>query len=371
MEHFGHRQQERGEELHVHLVVAPDDLPHRVVSLVDRGIANLEDARAHEVRVLARGGPHVEPVLEQVELDGVGAEADLRVARRGDVGVPVADQGGDPRHLDDDLVARERGDALVELPDGSFELPARDRVEEILVTLRHLFGHPAQVFAPMRRLGAADAGVGRRLLLRRQGQAERNGEESDEQETAGHLLEDLLDEIEGARVPGLTQPEDGFPAHLGVSIGPGHFDQERDSLVLRHLGQREDRLRLDFRLRIVPDGVFNRRRRFRAPLRQNARLISERRTSPASRRPTDRRAARSRRARLCASRVLRDSDGCRRSSSASALARPEDRQASGVESAVARRSRSASSRRRTSGCSRAVHAVFVAELTSVTLRPSF
>ena len=88
------------------------------------------------------------------EPDRVSAKADLRVARRRDIGVAVPDHGDDPRHRDDDPVTREGGDLLVEPPDGGFELLARHRVEQIPVALRHLLGQGAQVLAPSRGFGS-------------------------------------------------------------------------------------------------------------------------------------------------------------------------------------------------------------------------
>ena len=106
------------------------------------------------MRAPGRADEHA--VLEEVELDGQRAEADLRVARRRDVGVAVAHQRRDARQPDDDLVTRERGDAVGKFFDGALELRARRRVEEVPVARLHLARHVSQVLAPPLRLGPAD-----------------------------------------------------------------------------------------------------------------------------------------------------------------------------------------------------------------------
>src|SRR5207248_6785180 len=51
--------------------------------------------------------------------------------------------------------------------------------------------------------------------------------------------QDLLKQREGARIVGLTQPEQGLLAHSWTGVGAGDADQRRHALVTRLLGQRE------------------------------------------------------------------------------------------------------------------------------------
>jgi hypothetical protein len=152
VEHLRHREQEGGEEPDAHLVVAPRDFARAGDGLFRRGAADFQDACADQCGVLARGRADEQAVFEEVEFDGKHAEADLRVARRRDVRVAVADRRHDAHQLDDDLVPRQPGHALLQTPDGPLELLPRHRVKEVGVVLRHLLGHVADVLAPPRRL---------------------------------------------------------------------------------------------------------------------------------------------------------------------------------------------------------------------------
>src|SRR5207249_1645330 len=56
----------------------------------------------------------------------------------------------------------------------------------------------------------------------------------------------------------------GLPADFGIAIGARDFDQLRDAFVLRHLTEREHRLLFHFGVRVVRDGVRDRRHRLLA-----------------------------------------------------------------------------------------------------------
>jgi hypothetical protein len=55
----------------------------------------------------------------------------------------------DSRHLDDNPVSGQRRYSLIESVDSAFKLLRRHGMEKILVALRHLFRHIAQVLAPL------------------------------------------------------------------------------------------------------------------------------------------------------------------------------------------------------------------------------
>src|ERR1700688_2240211 len=57
--------------------------------------------------------------------------------------------------------------------------------------------------------------------------------------TGGSLVrlfrENFLDEVEGARVFGLAEPEDRLLAHRGVPVRAGYLDEQGDAFVFGHL----------------------------------------------------------------------------------------------------------------------------------------
>ena len=72
--------------------------------------------------------------------------------------------------------------------------------------------------------------------------------------------------IERARIPGLSQPEDRLLPHGRIPVGARHVDQLRHALVLRQLAEREHRAFLDLGVGIVLDGIGDRARRLPAGL---------------------------------------------------------------------------------------------------------
>src|SRR5260370_41976339 len=87
------------------------------------------------------------------------------------VSVSVANHCDDPRDLDDDLVARQTGDALVQILQRSVKLFPRHGMEQILVNLRCLFSEVAEVPAPLASFRRSDRG---RMTLQRNKDGEAN-----------------------------------------------------------------------------------------------------------------------------------------------------------------------------------------------------
>src|SRR5579864_3473256 len=69
--------------------------------------------------------------------------------------------------------------------------------------------------------------------------------------------EHFFNKRQRALVLALPQPEDGLLADLRVAIRACHLNQQGDSRAGRHLSEREDRLLLNFGLRVVGDGVVD------------------------------------------------------------------------------------------------------------------
>src|SRR5438309_7606082 len=89
--------------------------------------------------------------------------------------------------------------------------------------------------------------------------------------------QDLLKQREGARIVGLTQPEQGLLAHSWTGVGACDADQRRHALITRLLGQREH-------------GAFLYFERYRGVVQQ-FRETTRRRLAGGLAEPEDRRAA--------------------------------------------------------------------------------
>ena len=161
-QHLRHGEEVRRPVTRALLVVASD---HGLHSRIGRGhvaLADAHDASAEErPRRVARGA-HVEGVAEVREHDGEGMEPDLRIPRRVDVRVTIADRGHDLGHPDDHLGAIHERDPGVEIGHQRREPVARDGVVEVLVRALHLLRHETQVLAPGTRLGGGHGKGGRR-----------------------------------------------------------------------------------------------------------------------------------------------------------------------------------------------------------------
>src|SRR5437660_636398 len=69
--------------------------------------------------------------------------------------------------------------------------------------------------------------------------------------------EDFLEEVEGAWVVGLAEPEHSLLADRGVAVGLGDFNEFWDAFVLRELAQREDGFFLHFGVGIGVDRALD------------------------------------------------------------------------------------------------------------------
>src|SRR2546428_5314841 len=70
--------------------------------------------------------------------------------------------------------------------------------------------------------------------------------------------EDFLEERQRARIARLAQPEHGLLAHFGVPVRPCDLDEPGHAFVPRELAEREPRLLLHLRLRIVVERARDR-----------------------------------------------------------------------------------------------------------------
>src|SRR5687768_6525321 len=75
------------------------------------------------------------------------------------------------------------------------------------------------------------------------------------------LREDLSEEIDRARIPGLAEPEDRLPPHLDVAMRTGQLDQSRDTLVLRQPAEGGHGLLLHLCIRILIERDIDGRKR--------------------------------------------------------------------------------------------------------------
>jgi hypothetical protein len=100
-----HGEEDRRVELGGELVVARADLAGPADGFGDRNSADRLDPRADERGMLGSGGPDVEAVVEQIELERQRPETERAILERAHVGVAVAHHRRDPHHPDHDLVA--------------------------------------------------------------------------------------------------------------------------------------------------------------------------------------------------------------------------------------------------------------------------
>ena len=89
-----------------------------------------------------------ESVLEKVERDRKSVKADLGIPRGREIRVTITDCRRDLRHLDDDLMPRQRRNPHVERIHHRRELLPRDAVIEIFVQLLHLARREMEVVLP-------------------------------------------------------------------------------------------------------------------------------------------------------------------------------------------------------------------------------
>jgi hypothetical protein len=148
VKHFRHHQDVRGGVPDAHLVVAPDQRPHRRHRLLRGTPPEPHHPRSDEPGMGRVGGAHVESIGEQVEPEWDRVEGDRGIAGGRDIRVAVAYACRQPRELEDDLVTPERRDARVEPAHRAIELLAGKGVEQVPVAFRHLGREKAQVRAP-------------------------------------------------------------------------------------------------------------------------------------------------------------------------------------------------------------------------------
>src|SRR4029077_4398443 len=151
-------------------IVARNNLAYSFVGILSGDLAQPYDATANGRGVLLVGLHNVNSVGEPVELEWIVPEIRRRMLEF-HVSVSVANHCDDPRDLDDDLVARKTGDALVQILQRSVKLFPCYGMEQILVNLRCLFSEVAEVPAPPASFPRSDRG---RMTLQRNKDDEAN-----------------------------------------------------------------------------------------------------------------------------------------------------------------------------------------------------
>src|SRR5882724_4306106 len=71
------------------------------------------------------------------------------------------------------------------------------------------------------------------------------------------LREYFFEELQGARIVGLTEPEHGLLSNLAIAVVLGDFDQFRDAFFSWQLAEGEYRLLFHFGVRIIVDCAGN------------------------------------------------------------------------------------------------------------------